>query len=500
MNVIIADDERLVRSSLRSMLEELNIPLNIVGEARNGEEMLDLVRTASPNLVFVDIKMPKLDGLEAIRIGKSIAPEASWVIISGLSEFKYAQEALRLGASNYLLKPAEPEELEKCVHQAIDEHQKTSYYLNCEFEHWIATRLHKSRSDAEKIGAHSYEGYCFSAMALYSNCGSDATIDRADKLRQVVSDVQQTLLRGIEFKDLRSGIVQLQKEHLTCFWAWPRMGSRRDKERLATLDRLLASLFLQNSEQLPVYVLQTEIIEDMDALPAQMDEINKYSPLRIFYPMRKSLSLSELRKYNDKYNCLPLAESLHQLVSLYHNNDYVGYLQKLSSIKKNYSKFLFNVSSGLNHVSDFLANAIQSKINVGMSPDEWFLTFQHQGDAMLSITNGTIASSQGDIIQRVIQYVDRHFMEEISLGALAGEFNVTPNYLSTLFHKRNNVTFVKYLTNTRMLKAKELLLTRPELKVQDVAQAVGYFSSRHFTKLFIEQFKCYPSEIRERNG
>jgi two-component system response regulator YesN len=154
----------------------------------------------------------------------------------------------------------------------------------------------------------------------------------------------------------------------------------------------------------------------------------------------------------------------------------------------------------LKQVCDFLANAIQSKVHARMSIEEWFQSLQHQGDVMLSKVGVTAISPHADIIQRVIHYVDQHFMEEISLGTLANEYNVTPNYLSTLFHKKNGITFVKYLTNIRMLKAKELLITKPELKVQDVAEAVGYFSHRHFTKLFIEYFKCYPSEIRERNG
>jgi two-component system, response regulator YesN len=83
---------------------------------------------------------------------------------------------------------------------------------------------------------------------------------------------------------------------------------------------------------------------------------------------------------------------------------------------------------------------------------------------------------------------------------LAEVLQVTPNYLSSLFHKKQGITFVKYVTSIRMLKAKELLLTEPDCKVQEVAQRVGYLSSRHFTKLFVEQYGCYPSEIRKKLG
>ncbi|MOA39027.1 HTH-type transcriptional activator Btr [compost metagenome] len=80
------------------------------------------------------------------------------------------------------------------------------------------------------------------------------------------------------------------------------------------------------------------------------------------------------------------------------------------------------------------------------------------------------------------------------------DMDVTPNYLSSLFHKKMGETFTKYLTHIRMVKAKELLLRNPGLKVQEVAEQVGYYSTRHFTKLFLDHFDCYPSEMHQRSA
>jgi two-component system response regulator YesN len=92
MKILIVDDESLARSTLRSMLQELQVPLEVLEEATNGEEMVALVQQYTPDIVFVDIKMPKLNGLEAIKQAKAFAPDARWFILTGFSEFTYAHE------------------------------------------------------------------------------------------------------------------------------------------------------------------------------------------------------------------------------------------------------------------------------------------------------------------------------------------------------------------------------------------------------------------------
>jgi two-component system response regulator YesN len=74
--------------------------------------------------------------------------------------------------------------------------------------------------------------------------------------------------------------------------------------------------------------------------------------------------------------------------------------------------------------------------------------------------------------------------------------NITPNYLSALFHRKTGTNFMSYLKKTRMLKAKELLAD-PNIQIQQVAEKVGYISARHFARLFAEYFGCLPSEYRD---
>jgi len=101
---VIADDERLMREQIASRLKEAWPELRIVGEAANGREAVALVRSRGPDIVFLDIRMPEMDGIEAAR---ALAGETHVVFVTAYDE--YAISAFEHGAVDYLLKPADPE-------------------------------------------------------------------------------------------------------------------------------------------------------------------------------------------------------------------------------------------------------------------------------------------------------------------------------------------------------------------------------------------------------
>jgi DNA-binding LytR/AlgR family response regulator len=101
---VIADDERLMREQIAARLKEAWPELEIVGEATNGREAVALVRSQEPDVVFLDIRMPEMDGIEA---AKALAGQAHVVFVTAYDE--YAVNAFEQGAVDYLLKPADPE-------------------------------------------------------------------------------------------------------------------------------------------------------------------------------------------------------------------------------------------------------------------------------------------------------------------------------------------------------------------------------------------------------
>lgn len=107
MLILLADDEKYVRLGLQSMIEELFPEENQFIQAGNGREIVSLMQEQKPDVAFLDIKMPFMDGLEALRVCRELSPDTLWVILSGYESFAYARQALSLSAFEYIVKPVD---------------------------------------------------------------------------------------------------------------------------------------------------------------------------------------------------------------------------------------------------------------------------------------------------------------------------------------------------------------------------------------------------------
>lgn len=115
--VLIVDDESLIRDGLKCIMDWEAMGFCVCGEASNGEEALRLILSQQPDLVLMDIRMPKMQGLEVVKAVRQQDFKGRFIITSGYSDFKYAQEAMRYGVEFYLTKPIEEEELSTSVHK-----------------------------------------------------------------------------------------------------------------------------------------------------------------------------------------------------------------------------------------------------------------------------------------------------------------------------------------------------------------------------------------------
>ena len=146
MKILIADDERMVRLSFLSMCEELYPDTHQYLEARNGKELIRLVTEERPDVVFVDIRMPLLDGLNAVEQLTASQPDIYFIILSGYSDFSYAQKAIQLGVRNYLLKPPSLEDIQNVLLQANAEKERKLLDANQSFFYEIMAQFKDRKS------------------------------------------------------------------------------------------------------------------------------------------------------------------------------------------------------------------------------------------------------------------------------------------------------------------------------------------------------------------
>jgi two-component system response regulator YesN len=137
MIILLADDERLIRLGLETMINELYPYEHTFYHAKNGNEVINQVKLHSPDIVFLDIKMPSMNGLEALEQCKSLVPSTIWIILSGYAEFAFAQKALSLGASHYLLKPISISELKQVMEDILNKHYENFIRNNAIFSSMV---------------------------------------------------------------------------------------------------------------------------------------------------------------------------------------------------------------------------------------------------------------------------------------------------------------------------------------------------------------------------
>lgn len=159
--VLIADDEPKIRQGLRETLEQFELPLAVCAEARNGMEALEKAKEFEPDILLVDICMPKLSGIRFLEEIRKLGLECRMIVISGFNEFTYAKQAIRLGVSSYLLKPIAEAELKDTLEEAVLDlekkrkskkfmelmrqqiQQNRNYLRDIFFNDWIEGRLNR---------------------------------------------------------------------------------------------------------------------------------------------------------------------------------------------------------------------------------------------------------------------------------------------------------------------------------------------------------------------
>ena len=121
--VVLVDDEELIIEGMKRLINWKELGCEIAGVAYDGDEALDIMNEAEPDILITDIRMPVYDGLELIRRAKEVNPEINFIVISGYSQFEYAQQAIKYGVKDYLLKPLKKRELENSLTEIKESHE-----------------------------------------------------------------------------------------------------------------------------------------------------------------------------------------------------------------------------------------------------------------------------------------------------------------------------------------------------------------------------------------
>jgi len=495
MRVLVADDESLIRDGLKSMLNELETPVEVIGEAANGREMVQLVKELKPELVFVDIKMPVVNGLEAIEECKKFVPDTYWVVLTGFSEFEFARTAINLGVSYYLMKPVSVEELGKIICDISEKLKEKALMNNKKFESELSLLCHDIilNEDIDTFSGKLLPTYRCATLVIDSHLKEKSKAKRQveffNMIRSLIEKSVDNKMK-IAFFSLPNGdiAIVISQEGLpeNCL-------NRQADKFLSGLTNILKAA---NDDDFAVSILLSEECHSYEKVRKSLNQLQNLSTIRPIIGIGRIMSINILKKAFVESNSelLELCNTLIKIADAFKNREYFYYMKMVDVLEKRLQQAMLLDNKVKKNIADFLSVSMKFSIKADYNASMLASSLRSHGESILS--EGVDEDRVNILINRVVDYIEQNYMNDIGLAEIAEILGVTPNYLSSLFHKNMGITFIKYLTKIRMIKAKELLVNS-SLQVQQVSEQVGYYSTRHFTKLFKEYYGYYPSDCRK---
>lgn len=482
MIILVADDDRLIRFMMKSMLNDiLEVDYTIL-EAANGREMVRLCRENLPDVVFADIKMPYMNGIEAIEECRRYSDETEYVVISGYSEFEYAQKALKLRVVDYLLKPVEEGQLRSLMDKLSDRiagHKKES---NSRFQLKLFNAFNYFSTmgiEAEYEEEPCAEGAAYIAVGLKSACSKQYQEQHTEFQKEAIRQMDYLGSELMKKDGFYSRIYSVEGTPYFVFYMKKEKGQK-------ILDFVKKLAWKHQYYQLSYIFLYFEK-DSLREIYEECERNDSRKGMEMNYPVGTVIQTSEEKVSGQKEEVL---EKISWILDAWEQADPVKYKQDLNDLYREYKDREAEID--LKQVSRHCSLMMQQEVDAG-SLKELCRFFVDRSDSMYSKRE----NQEGDVISQVKAYVEKYYMNDIGIGQIAEMYDITPNYLSTIFHQKAGRKFVDYLTEVRIAHAKRLLVQNKTASVKDVAVMVGYNSSRYFATLFQKITGMKPSEYRK---
>lgn len=534
LKVFLVEDESIMREGLRDSIPWQQYGYEYVGEASDGEMALPLVRKYMPDVVITDIKMPFMDGLALSEIITKEFPNIKVIIISGYDDFEYARRAIRVGVEQYLLKPITRSAMQKVlleVREKIENEQSQKNYIemfkaeNHEYEQFTRHNFFEKVFEGKLSAQEIYEEAKNLSIELNAPCYNLVLFSIADRQKTV----EAMSMTASEYIENIQRSFPIYSEYTVFRWNINTYGvliAGEEGEMESLLDRVISHLkrFLNDADKdlIEWYAAVGTPVNRLSFLSECYKEVNKIFSFRFLLPNVNILTKDIISQFSSDYSqgsnykTMDISKVDAEIIKGFLTKgdkdeaaDFVNnYLNNLtdpmrSLIFRNYlvlnvrfTVLAFVESLGKNQ-DEFLEIA---KIN---EIDEKQLNVQDLRAYMLNLILAAIemrdeqSDSQGkNVLEKALKYIDDNFASDsLSLNEVASAVDVSPNYFSGLFSAEMEQTFVEYVTEKRMEKAKKLLKTTNK-QTRDISLEVGYKDSHYFSFVFKKTQGITPREYR----
>lgn len=533
IKVFLVEDEVIIRSGVKKSINWEQEGYEFVGEASDGELAYPMILKEKPDILITDIRMPFMDGLELSRLVKKELPDIKILILSGYDEFEYAKKAIKIGVTEYLLKPISAAKLTEVLNAVAETIRQENEEKNL-LETYFAEMRENTERDKMRLfekllmgdlsmgeileagerfgmnlGASCYKIVLFKILAnLENHVYAEQMVDACSSVEQAASMMEGVYVfqRGVEgwaflltaqdeksmeesAKILYQNLKQAMKNYTQLEYfggigsTVPRIRSLKQSFREA--DRAFAARFVEEANQ---------IISQKEFEKSQMEEGLKMQGVVQIGKSREMLqkflsngTREEVKAFSDAYISRIEEENIRStMVRQYVVIDVciviLSFCERISSANR------------LQEEAEELQKMMQ-KIHSLSEIKKYVVRLLNEAIELRDAESGRRYS---DLIAAAKKEIENHYMtEEISLNTVAISVGMSPSYFSSIFSKEAGKTFVEYLTEVRIEKAKEFLMCS-SMKTSEIGYEVGYKDPHYFSYIFKKVQGCSPKEYRAR--
>lgn len=537
IKVFLVEDEMVIRRGIKNSIDWEKEGYIFCGEASDGELAYPMIIKEKPDILITDIRMPFMDGLELCKLVKKELPNIKILILSGYDEFDYAKEAIRLGVTEYLLKPISSGKLLEALNGVSEsirrekedkdlvrkymeemrentEHEKQKF-----FEQMIAGNL--SMADALETGkkyemnlsAGMYNLLLFRFTLGEENRKSGELLGEAEYAIEKLTERLEYVFefqRGVEgwafllmadneeqmserVKELSKDLEEIMKNYSTITYfggiGQPVARLRELEESFREAERALAARFTMELNRI-ISVEDIRMAQNVDTLDDI--EITSFGEIEKTRTMLEKFlnngAEDEIDEFVDVYiNELPEENLKSVLMRQYIIMD--AYIVMMSFCEK-----IEGIEGEMQAQSEELKNSMKTSQTLEEIKNYIRMLLKK----IIGVRDTISGRRYSDIIEIAKDQIRKTYMsDEISLNTIAAEVGMSPSYFSSIFSKEMGKTFVEYLTEIRMDRAKELLMCS-SMKTSEIGYEVGYKDPHYFSYIFKKTQNCTPKEFRAR--
>ncbi len=527
--LLIADDEQIVLDSIRFIVERNFADVAVAGTARSGREAIEKAENLKPDIIFMDIMMPGINGIEAIKEIRSRMGNVLIVILSAYDQFDFAKEAVKLDVMEYLLKPVNQGKIVETIKKSIE-------VINRDRKKW--KRELELKEKLESILPVVENGFICSMLFFDDNSSEFGIYKDIFEL-----DEESGYVVAVKFSETKNGygIVGRTglKDRTTALYRYLRESFKRKCKCLIgplMLDRFF--VYIPAHPKADEYIMKLEAIgiaeyvynslaerggldigigigrvyrtreniarsyeESLRAVKSLsgsglvhiMDVQTGGDPISE-YPMEKEKLLLEKAASGETEVCLQIFNQIYDWLL----NEYPS---SLRSIKKKLLELMVLIHRmGSNYkISNEEYSGLDDYVDdlLGIEdPVELKVWCRERIEQVSQAIGDMMEKRLNSLILKAVNYIKENYRNEIALEDISREVNISPHYFSKLFKEQVGENFIDYITSLRIQKAKELLVEN-RLSIKEICFDTGYADPNYFSRLFKRVVGVTPTEYKE---